>query len=149
MNKIRVTKKFSFDMAHALEGYNGLCRHIHGHTYHLRISLLGTVVEESEGGDEGFVLDFSVLKKIVDEKIIHVFDHSLVLKKGSNFQTLEVVGNARERVILTPFLPTCENLLVHFVGIVKESIPRHVELVAMRLDETPTSFAEWLMVDQL
>jgi len=148
MDKIRVTKQFTFDMAHALEGYNGLCRHIHGHTYHLRITLLGCVGDVDSSCGEGFVLDFSILKRLVDEKIVQIFDHSLVLKKGAVFQSMEVYEDIQNRVVLTAFLPTCENLLLHFVEIVKMCIPKQVELVAMRLDETPTSYAEWFCCDQ-
>lgn len=30
MAKIRLTKQFKFEMAHALAGYDGLCANIHG-----------------------------------------------------------------------------------------------------------------------
>lgn len=33
MAKIRITKAYKFDMAHALPGHDGLCKNIHGHSY--------------------------------------------------------------------------------------------------------------------
>ena len=36
---IRITKEFDFEAAHALDGYEGKCRDIHGHSYHLKITL--------------------------------------------------------------------------------------------------------------
>ena len=35
MSVIRLTKEFSFEAAHMLEGYDGPCREIHGHSYKL------------------------------------------------------------------------------------------------------------------
>ena len=35
MTVIRLTKEFSFEAAHALDGYDGPCREIHGHSYRL------------------------------------------------------------------------------------------------------------------
>lgn len=148
MPKLRVTKLFTFDMAHALEGYDGLCKHIHGHTYHLSISLLGEVKNESGNPKDGFVMDFKELKELVKTNVLDVFDHSLVLNEKSDFLENKKPGFSDERIILTPFQPTCENLLLHFVSIIKNKLPLNIELISVRLDETPTSYAEWLKSDQ-
>ena len=49
MAKIRLTKEFSFESAHALDGYDGLCREIHGHSYRLFVTIKGEPI--SEEGD--------------------------------------------------------------------------------------------------
>ena len=41
MARIRLTKEFSFESAHALDGYDGLCREIHGHSYRLFVTIKG------------------------------------------------------------------------------------------------------------
>ncbi|MBS1950148.1 MAG: 6-carboxytetrahydropterin synthase QueD [Cytophagales bacterium] len=147
MSTVRITKIFSFDMAHALEGYNGLCKNIHGHTYHLRITISGTVRNEKDHPNDGMVMDFGILKKLVKKEILEKFDHSLVLNKSSRLlHTLSIQTN--ERLITTPFQPSCENLLLHFVSLLKPLLPQGMVLVAARLDETPTSYAEWLLSDQ-
>ncbi len=38
---IRITKAFNFEMAHALLGYKGPCKHIHGHSYELFVTVKG------------------------------------------------------------------------------------------------------------
>ena len=43
MSNLLVCKSFTFDFAHALDGYDGLCKNIHGHTYHLSVSILGKI----------------------------------------------------------------------------------------------------------
>lgn len=147
MPKIRVTKVFTFDMAHALDGYSGLCKNIHGHTYHLRITVLGFVRNNHAHPNNGMVVDFGVLKQLVKKTILDKFDHSLVLKDTSAFlQSGNIIAN--EKLITTAFQPTCENLLIHFVTDVREALPPEVRLVAARLDETPTSYAEWFLSDQ-
>ena len=41
MAVIRLTKEFSFEMAHTLDGYDGPCREIHGHSYRLFVTVKG------------------------------------------------------------------------------------------------------------
>ena len=41
MSVIRLTKEFSFEMAHSLSGYDGACREIHGHSYKLFVTVQG------------------------------------------------------------------------------------------------------------
>lgn len=148
MSAIRITKSFTFDMAHALEGYNGLCKNIHGHTYVLHVTVLGKPIDENSNPENGLVMDFGDLKKIVKKGVLDTFDHALVIKEGSSIlKSLNLTEN--ERLITTPFQPSCENLLIHYVGIIKSLLPQQVKLVAVRLNETPTSYAEWLLEDQL
>jgi 6-pyruvoyltetrahydropterin/6-carboxytetrahydropterin synthase len=145
--KVRVTKKFTFDMAHALYGYDGPCKNIHGHTYHLSVTLMGTPIMDSGDVKLGMVIDFGDLKKIVKEKIINIYDHALVLNEQAPYSKSEVIANEFEKVILVPFQPTCENLLLHYANLICDLFPKNTNLFSMRLDETPTSFSEWYAAD--
>jgi len=145
--KIRVTKKFTFDMAHALYGYDGPCKNIHGHTYHLSVTLLGTPILDDTHVKLGMVVDFSDLKKIVNDNILDEYDHALVLNQEAPYSKSEVISNEFEKVILVPYQPTCENLLLHFVDTLKDLFPVEMSLVSIRLEETPTSYAEWNVGD--
>ena len=73
--KVRVTKKFTFDMAHALYGYDGPCKNIHGHTYHLSVTLIGTPIQDNGDVKLGMVVDFGDLKNIVKENIKNKLNH--------------------------------------------------------------------------
>jgi 6-pyruvoyltetrahydropterin/6-carboxytetrahydropterin synthase len=141
--KVRVTKKFTIDMAHALFGYDGPCKNIHGHTYHLSVTLMGTPIQD--GGDVklGMVVDFGDLKAIVKEQILDTYDHALVLNDNAPYSKSEVISNEFEKVILVPYQPTCENLLLSFVEKLKPLFSEGKKLISIRLEETPTSFAEW------
>jgi 6-pyruvoyltetrahydropterin/6-carboxytetrahydropterin synthase len=145
--KIRVTKVFTFDMAHALHGYDGLCKNIHGHTYRLSVTLIGTTIQEEGHAKQGMVIDFSDFKKIVKEKVVDVFDHTLVLNANSPHAKIQGLADNFERLILTDYQPSCENLLIDILGRIKADLPSNVELCNVRLEETPTSYAEWFKED--
>jgi 6-pyruvoyltetrahydropterin/6-carboxytetrahydropterin synthase len=144
MAKVRVTKEFSFDMAHALKDYKGKCENIHGHTYHLAVTVLGEVLTEATPR-LGMVLDFGDLKKIVKEHVLDVFDHVLVLNETDARK--DQVSALDTKLILTPYQPTAENLLVELVGRIKNNLPAGVQLFSLKLRETATSYAEWYAED--
>lgn len=148
MFKLRVTKEFDFEMAHALDGHDGKCHNIHGHTYGLSVTFIGSPINAPGTPKDGMVIDFSDLKAIAKKHVVDVFDHALVLRKDSRFLPL-LNSEINERLILTDYQPTCENLLIAFVEIIQEKLIGFVgvELHSARLRETQTSFAEWFASD--
>jgi 6-pyruvoyltetrahydropterin/6-carboxytetrahydropterin synthase len=143
MEKIRVTKEFDFEMAHALWNYDGACRNIHGHSYKLYVTLLG--VPNPDPGDPkfGMVIDFKDLKKMVKGPIVDYFDHSLVVYREAEGEILTTIRQMYEKVHVFDFQPTCENLVVFIVKSIRETLPAGIELQAVKLYETATSYAEW------
>jgi 6-pyruvoyltetrahydropterin/6-carboxytetrahydropterin synthase len=95
----------------------------------------------------GMVVDFCDLKKIVQTTILDTYDHALVLNEEAPYSKSEVISNEFEKVILVPFQPTCENLLLYFVELLKPTFDINMQLVSVRLDETPSSYAEWQVTD--
>jgi len=69
MNKIRITKQFDFETAHALYGYDGKCKNIHGHSYHLHVTVIGTPIDDLSNSNNGMVLDFGDLKNLSKKKL--------------------------------------------------------------------------------
>jgi len=65
-------REFKFDAAHNLTSYKGKCERLHGHTYKLVVKLQG------EPDNEGMIIDFVELKRIVEEKVLKKFDHSYI-----------------------------------------------------------------------
>jgi len=145
VKKIRITKEFKFEMAHALFGYDGLCKNIHGHSYRLWVTIIGKVLEEENHVKNGMVLDFSLLKKIVKPEIVDKYDHSLVLNANSPHANIDF--SAFEKVFLLPYQPTSENLVYDFVKVIKEKLPKNVDLYKVILSETANSYAEWCADD--
>ncbi|MDG1792604.1 MAG: 6-carboxytetrahydropterin synthase, partial [Flavobacteriaceae bacterium] len=55
MNKIRITKQFNFETGHALYGYDGACRNVHGHSYKLFVTVIGLPNDDSNNVKYGMV----------------------------------------------------------------------------------------------
>lgn len=105
-----IAKEFTFDAAHKLLNYDGLCANLHGHTYKLQVVLSGSNLKN------GLVFDFVVLKKIVSEKVISKLDHKFIN---------EIIKQS-----------TAENISIWIWNQLEKSLP----LYEIRLWETPTSF---------
>lgn len=144
---IRVTKLFTFDMAHALYGYDGPCRNIHGHTYKLSVTLKGKALADKDHPKNGMVMDFTDFKEIVKNAVVNVFDHSLVLNQNSPHAALPELRNNFEKINFVPYQPSCENLIIDFLNRIKTQLPKHIVLNNLKLEETPSSFAEWFLED--
>lgn len=144
---IRITKQFTFEMAHALIGYDGLCKNIHGHSYHFDVTVKGIPSDDHSSPKKGMLIDFGDLKFIVNREIIHCFDHALVLSQATNPELVKVLQQSYENIRLVPYQPTSENLLADFAERLQKKLPPNVQLFSLRLRETDRSFAEWFAED--
>lgn len=142
---VRLTKKFSFEMAHALHGYDGLCAHLHGHSYRLAVTVSGPILNDSENPKNGMVMDFGDLKKIVQEEIIDRCDHALMLNKSQEAEVVVADSQSElfQRVVFVDYQPTSENMLVDFAARIKNRLPKQIKLLRLILHETDNSAAEW------
>ena len=148
MAKIRLTKEFSFESAHALDGYDGLCREIHGHSYRLFVTVKGEPSCEENDPKLGMVMDFGDLKRIVNSEIVDRLDHSFVLRDSEqNVELNMMLGAKFNKVVLVDYQPTCENMLADFATRLQRALPANVQLHSLRLHETATSYAEWYAED--
>lgn len=148
MATIRLTKEFSFEAAHALDGYDGPCREIHGHSYRLFVTVKGRP-STAEGDPKcGMVMDFGMLKRIVGEEIVARLDHALVLRATpANEELRRMLGRRFSNIVEVDYQPTCENMLDDFARRIAVRLPQGVKLWSLRLHETATSFAEWFAED--
>lgn len=148
MSIIRLTKEFSFEMAHVLEGYDGLCSQIHGHSYRLFVTVKGTPLADLSDPKLGMVMDFGLLKEIINRLIVSKYDHALMMREtASSAALINTLRTSFERIIAVPFQPTCENLIAVFAAAIIPELPLGVTLHSLRLHETVTSFAEWFAED--
>ena len=149
MSKIRITKHFDFETAHALYGYDGKCKNIHGHSYQLYVTIIGTPIHDKTNPKNGMVLDFGDLKKIVKNEIVDVFDHAIVLNKNSpHYDLAKQIQDHASRIILVEYQPTSENMIVDFAQKISKKLPVFVALHSLKLYETQNSYAEWFASDQ-
>ena len=146
MKRIRITKEFCFEMAHALKHHDGPCKHIHGHSYKLEVTVLGTVLNDPQSPKQGMVMDFSDLKQLVQKHIIAKLDHALVLCEA-DIPEFNPEGPLFEKLVRVDYQPTCENLLLDFASTLHKQLSQKVKLVQLTLHETPTSQATWCCDD--
>ena len=133
----RVSKSVSFCYGHRLLNYDGKCAHLHGHNAQAVITL------ESETLDElGMVEDFSLLKRLVWKWLDAEIDHTLLLHRDD--PVLPVLQQAGERVRVTDFNPTAENIArMIYDYVAGQGYP----VVDVTLWETATSQASYRRVD--
>ncbi|UQZ37054.1 6-pyruvoyl tetrahydrobiopterin synthase [Paenibacillus sp. PK3_47] len=142
MNEVTVCKIFTFDSAHQLVGHKGKCSNLHGHTYKLEVVLKGVPSTEAGHSDEGFVIDFSDIKTVVQQSLVDRLDHAFLAM--GNEPVLETLNRTGSKVALLSFRTTVENMSAYIAYKLKQaSLP----LYSVKLWETPTSWAEVLAAD--
>lgn len=80
-----ITKEFVFDACHYLPYHDRKCKFLHGHTYHMEVSVKDKVLQET-----GMVIDFGELKRIVNTAVIDKFDHGF-LNEYIEYPTCEIM----------------------------------------------------------
>jgi len=147
-NNIRITKKFSFETGHALYGYDGKCKNVHGHSYKLSVTVIGQPIADNSNVKFGMVIDFGDLKKIVKEEIVNVFDHATVFNKNTpHVELAKELENRGHNVLLVDYQPTSEMMVLDFAEKIKKRLPAHIKLHSLKLQETESSFAQWYASD--
>ena len=150
MSQIRITKQFSFETGHALYGYDGKCKNVHGHSYKLSVTVIGQPISDRTNVKFGMVIDFSDLKKIVKEEIVDHFDHATVFNETTPH--IELANELKTRghhVILVNYQPTSENMVIDFAQKIKNRLSDSIKLHSLKLQETDSSFAEWYANDNI
>jgi len=149
MAKIRLTKIFHFDTGHALSGYDGKCRNVHGHSYTLEVTVIGEPIDDPNHVKFGMVIDFSDLKEIVKKYVIKDYDHALVLNKKTKYEEIGIFLKERgHHILLVDFQPTGEMMIQDMVKRIEPHLPKNLKLHHLKLYETGTSYAEWFADDQ-
>ncbi len=121
---ISISKKFSFSAAHRLPMHQGLCKNLHGHSYHLIVTITGVPNGDPASAEFGMMMDFGELKKIVTEEIIQKMDHQYLNDQYEN--------------------PTAEKMIEDISLKLKMRINSDQRRVThLKLFETETSCANW------
>jgi len=134
-------------MAHALWNYNGSCKSIHGHSYKLFVTLIGTPISNTQDPKNGMVADFSDIKKWIKAPVLDKLDHALLIANEADAKGLSTISQMFDKLKIVDYQPTCENLLIDIVGTVKPLLPEYLSLHSVKLCETATSYAEWFASD--
>jgi 6-pyruvoyltetrahydropterin/6-carboxytetrahydropterin synthase len=142
---LRLTKIFHFEMAHAIHGYQGACKNIHGHSYELHVTIGTITVQKEYIPSPGFIIDFKQIKNLVNTAIIDKFDHSLILSEA--FLHDHPTNNIHDNLIIWEVEPSAENILLYMQEKLSSKLPTDIKLLQLKLFETKDSFAEWIADD--
>ena len=112
-----LTVKTHFDAAHALNGYPGECRNLHGHTWDVEVTVAGRELDEV-----GIVYDFKSLKDDL-AGVLAAYDHSYI----NEVPPFDVIN------------PTAENLARVIYERLAEIVDRRVSIVEVAVWESPVA----------
>ena len=133
---MKITKTFTWDMAHRLTNHKGKCYNLHGHTYKAEITIAGDIDKN------GFVMDFGDLKEIVKNSLLDEFDHSFLCYVNDDIgRQIKQHNNTLKRpmkIIDFPEETTAEHISNYIFNILKD---RGVNVCKVMVWETPTSQA--------
>ncbi len=139
---LRITKIIRFETAHAIKGYEGACKNIHGHSYELHVTVSGNHVTDDYIGGTGFIIDFKDLKSLIRSRIIDLLDHALVLSQA--YLEMHPEWKKADNLVLWDAEPTAENILLYIRRELAAALPAGISLQALKLYETAGSYAEWI-----
>lgn len=132
---MKIAKEFRWEMGHRLPEHFDKCKNIHGHSYKMLIELEGDVQ------DNGMVMDYYDLKKIVNP-LVENLDHAFLVYKEDR-DTIEFLDKMKSKKVVVDFQPTVENICRYFLREVKKiNFPPNIKQVKVRVYETQDDYAE-------
>ena len=136
------------DTGHRVPNHKSKCKHMHGHRYRWEAEVEGDVVIEQGVSEEGMLIDFSDVSKILNEKIHDVVDHAFIVYENDDeaLAALTIMGDGH-RTVTVPFIPTAENLakwaFEQVSPYIETAYGNSLRLAAFHVRETPKSWATW------
>ena len=112
-----LTVKDHFDSAHALPGYDGPCRFLHGHTWDIEATLAGQHLDEV-----GMLYDFKAIKRDL-HAILENFDHRCI----NEVPPFDVVN------------PTAEHMARVIYYELEKTLPAPISLKEVAVWESPVA----------
>ncbi len=147
---IDITREFEWDMGHRVTNHSSLCKNPHGHRYRMQVTVTGLVNDSEGASSQGMILDFGVLKKLVNKHIVDEYDHSFVYWGDDVVMKSFAADNPGLRMHELSFVPTAEMLVQFFADqilhLLKKEAPS-LQLRSVVLFETPKSSATWRSED--
>jgi 6-pyruvoyltetrahydropterin/6-carboxytetrahydropterin synthase len=146
MTNISITRKFEFDAGHRIPNHNSVCRNIHGHRYVLELSFMGLLIDNKQASDFGMLIDFGVIKQLVNIHLIDVWDHAFLVYKEDTIVLHFLNSMEGHKTVVLDSVPTAENLVCIAFNIVKNMLSKNqpnIKVVHAKLYETPNCWAEY------
>jgi 6-pyruvoyltetrahydropterin/6-carboxytetrahydropterin synthase len=130
-----LTTAYVFDAAHRIAGHPGKCAWLHGHTYHLEVTVSSPTLNPL-----GMVMDFDDLGDAVRKAVLDLWDHATLLAVDDPLGPAisAVQREAPDRVVLLPGHPTAEVLTREAWTRIESRLPAGITLERVAIRETPS-----------
>ena len=143
---ITITRKLEFDAGHRIPDHKSQCRNLHGHRYTIEITLMGEVIEEEGSSDNGMLMDFSDVKALANQHLVHVWDHAFLVYDKDVAVRDFLASLPDHKTVVINKIPTVENLARTAFEILKpvyrDRYGTGLRLHRIVLHETPNCWAE-------
>lgn len=136
-----ITREIGIDMGHRVTNHASKCKNPHGHRYTIQLSVTGDLIDQ--GSEEGMVKDFGFLKDVMMEQIDARCDHGFALWNQDPLVDNDDFMKSG-KIIIVDFVPTAENLAKWWGQLCAAQMPEGVEVVQVKVWETPNCSATWL-----
>jgi 6-pyruvoyltetrahydropterin/6-carboxytetrahydropterin synthase len=132
-------KRFRWEGAHRLPHHPGLCRNLHGHSYHMWVEA------EGHAGESGMLVDFHEIKRVV-APLVEAWDHATLVWQDDR-ELLDLLAALDLKHYVLPAVPTAETIASYAARHIERRAGRAlresgVERITVRVFETETCFAE-------
>ncbi len=135
----KIAKEFQFDACHMLDGHNGKCHNLHGHTYRLIIEISANLIEQGSSAD--MVMDFADIKQTVKQHVIDKLDHAFLYNQHNNneSQIADLLQKMQRKTFAFSCRTTAEGMSKFIFNVLKQYLP----ISSVTLWETPTSYCQY------
>ena len=129
-----LTVSYTFDAAHRIPGHPGKCAYLHGHTYHLEVTVSADRLDPL-----GMVMDFDDLREVVRKAVLEHWDHATLLAPDDPLgpAIVQVQADAPDRVVRLPGSPTAEIMTRVAWAAIEGALPAGITLERVAIRETP------------
>jgi len=141
-----ITRRLEFDAGHRIPNHKSQCRHMHGHRYAIEVTVSGDLVADTGNSEEGMVMDYGDIKRIVQRVIATPWDHAFLVYRGDTAVVNFLRTLPQHKTVALDVIPTAENLAIHaFKALdraVADTYGDRLHLERVRLYETPNNWAD-------
>lgn len=130
----KIAKEFQFDACHMLDGHQGKCHNLHGHTYRLIVEVSSP--QQPQGSSKEMVMDFADIKTIISQ-----LDHAYLYDETNNNERkiAALLKQMQRKVFAFPCRTTTEGIS----RFIFNQLVAYLPVSKITLWETPTSYCEY------
>ncbi|WMY91639.1 6-carboxytetrahydropterin synthase QueD [Snodgrassella communis] len=135
----KIAKEFQFDACHMLDGHQGKCHNLHGHTYRLIVEVSSPL--QPQGSSKEMVMDFADIKTIINQHIISQLDHAYLYDETNNNERkiAALLKQMQRKVFAFPCRTTAEGIS----RFIFNQLTAYLPVSKITLWETPTSYCQY------